>query len=85
MHERLKYQKDSDLKIRRVVNILLGGSGFKNKIKSNKSNKKTDNFDLIKIKDIFHAGEMAHWLRALAALPEDPVSISNTHMTAHHL
>lgn len=34
MHERLKYQKkSSDLKIRRVVNILWGGgeNGFKNK------------------------------------------------------
>jgi hypothetical protein len=29
------------------------------------------------------AGEMAQWLRALAALPEDPGSIPSTHMTAH--
>jgi hypothetical protein len=27
-------------------------------------------------------GEMAQWLRALAALAEDPVSILSTHMTA---
>jgi hypothetical protein len=29
----------------------------------------------------FRAGEMAQWLRALAALLEDPSSISSTHMT----
>ena len=28
------------------------------------------------------AGEMAQWLRALAALPEDPGSILNTRMAA---
>jgi hypothetical protein len=27
---------------------------------------------------------MAQWLRALAALPEDPGSIPSTYMTAHH-
>ena len=31
------------------------------------------------------AGEMAQWLRALAALPEDPGSVPSTHMTAFHL
>jgi hypothetical protein len=30
------------------------------------------------------AGEVAHWLRALAALPEELGSISNTHMAAHN-
>ena len=29
------------------------------------------------------AGELAQWLRALAALPEDPGSISSTHMVGH--
>jgi hypothetical protein len=28
---------------------------------------------------------MAQWLRALAALPEDPGSISSTHMAAHNI
>ena len=30
------------------------------------------------------AGEMAQWIRALAALPEDPGSIPSTHMAAHN-
>ena len=30
------------------------------------------------------AGEMAQWLRALAALPEVPRSIPSTHMVAHN-
>ena len=30
-------------------------------------------------------GEVAQWLRALAALPEDPGSIPSTHMTAHNV
>jgi hypothetical protein len=28
-------------------------------------------------------GEMAEWLKVLAALPEDPGLVSNTHMMAH--
>jgi hypothetical protein len=30
------------------------------------------------------AGEMAEWLRSLAALPEDPGLISSTHMAANN-
>ena len=30
------------------------------------------------------AGEVAQWLRALAALPEDQGSIPNTHMAVHN-
>jgi hypothetical protein len=30
------------------------------------------------------AGEMAQQLKALAVLPEDPESISSTHIMAHH-
>jgi hypothetical protein len=30
------------------------------------------------------AGEMAQWLRALTALPEDPSSIPSNHMVAHN-
>jgi hypothetical protein len=30
------------------------------------------------------AGKMAHWLRALAGLPEDPASIPSTNMAAHN-
>ena len=32
--------------------------------------------------EISLAGEMTQWLRALAALPEDPSSIPSTHMAA---
>ena len=31
----------------------------------------------------FEAGEMTKWLRALAALPEDPSSVPSLHMVAH--
>jgi hypothetical protein len=30
------------------------------------------------------AGELAQWLRALAALPEYPGSVPSTHMSGHH-
>ena len=33
---------------------------------------------------VLWAGEMAQWLRALTALPEDPGSILSTHMAAHN-
>jgi hypothetical protein len=32
----------------------------------------------------YWAEEMAPWLRAVAALPEDPDSISSLHMAAHN-
>ena len=32
----------------------------------------------------WRAGEMAQWLRALTAPPEDPGSIPSTHMAAHN-
>ena len=36
------------------------------------------------IKENGGAGEMAQWLRALDALPEDPGSIPSTHMAVHN-
>ena len=35
--------------------------------------------------NLSRAGEMAQWLRALAALPEDLSSIPSNHMAAHTL
>ena len=32
------------------------------------------------LKDIYWAGETAQWLRALAALPEDPGTVPRTHV-----
>jgi hypothetical protein len=43
--------------------------------------------DIIKILKKYYcagAGEMAHQLGALAALPEDQASIPSTHMAAHN-
>ena len=34
--------------------------------------------------DDIEAGEMAQWLRALTAIPEDPGSNTSTHMAAHN-
>ena len=39
---------------------------------------------LLGIKKDLRAGEMAQWLKALTALPEDPGSILSTHIAAHN-
>ena len=41
-----------------------------------------DLYHILPMEAILGAGEMVHWLRVLAALPEDPDSVLSTHMAA---